>query len=214
MNHRCRTWKLHGRHFAALRRNSTVSRAWQALVLAIALTMRVPMQAQTAAPPSVPKTMSVAQAIAALKGGGYVVYFRHAATDFSRNDEKMRDFDDCGNQRNLTDAGRAQAKKIGAAWRSLGIPVGRVSASPFCRTRETAQIIFGRYERTQEARGGPGTADDPARYKPLAELLASAPRPGTNDIVVSHGNPFRALHPGSAYLGEGDRRVRSGRPPD
>jgi phosphohistidine phosphatase SixA len=145
--------------------------------------------------------------VAALKSGGYIVYFRHAATDFSANDEKMRDFDDCANQRNLTDAGREQARKIGAAWRALALPVGRVHASPFCRTRETAQLAFGRYERASEARGGPGTASDAARYRPLSELLSTPPPAGTNDIVVSHGNPFRALHPDMPYLQEGEGAV-------
>jgi broad specificity phosphatase PhoE len=142
-----------------------------------------------------------------LKQGGHVVYFRHAATDFSKNDEKMRDFDDCANQRPLTDAGREQSKRIGAAWRALGIPVGKVQASPFCRTRETAQLAFGRYERAGEARGGPGTASDPARYRPLTELLATKPAAGVNDIIVSHGNPFRALHPELPYLQEGEAAV-------
>ncbi|MEO8133293.1 MAG: histidine phosphatase family protein [Betaproteobacteria bacterium] len=167
-------------------------------------------RAQTAATQAAPvesKPMTVAQAVAALKTGGYVVYFRHAATNFSQNDEKMRNFDDCANQRNLTDAGREQSRKIGAAWRALGIPVGRVSASPFCRTREVAQLAFGRYERAEEARGGPGTAGDPARYRPLADLLATAPKRGTNDVIVSHGNPFQALHPGTSYLREGEAAI-------
>lgn len=145
--------------------------------------------------------------IAALKQGGYVVYFRHAATDFSANDEKMRDFDDCASQRNLTNAGREQARRIGAAWRSLSLPVGKVYASPFCRTRETAELAFGRYERAGEARGGPGSASDAARYRPLAEMLATKPQPGVNDIVVSHGNPFRALHPEMPYLQEGEAAI-------
>ena len=119
----------------------------------------------------------------------------------------MRDFDDCANQRNLTDGGRAQAKKIGEAWRAASLPLGRVLASPYCRTREVAQLAFGRYERALEVRGGPGTADDPVRYQPLSRLLETAPRPGTNDVISSHGNPFRALHPGTAYLREGEAAV-------
>jgi len=94
--------------------------------------------APDARPPAATSARSAAELVAALKQGGYVVYFRHAATDFSKNDEKMRDFDDCANQRNLTDAGRDQAKRIGASWRALGLPLGKVYASPFCRTRETA----------------------------------------------------------------------------
>ena len=78
--------------------------------------------------------------VAALRNGGYVLYFRHTATDFSQNDERMRDFDDCANQRNLTDGGRAQATQIGQAWRKLSLPLGRVLASPYCRTREVAQL--------------------------------------------------------------------------
>ncbi len=166
-----------------------------------------PLAPATQVAPAESKMISVAQAVAALKGGGYIVYFRHASTDFSHNDEKMKNFDDCANQRNLTDGGREQSRRIGAAWRALGIPAGRVSASPFCRTREMAQLVFGRHERAQEARGGPGTAGDPARYRPLADLLATAPKAGTNDIIVSHGNPFQALHPGSSYLREGEAAV-------
>jgi len=37
--------------------------------------------------------------------GGYILYFRHAATDFSQNDERMKSFEDCANQRNLIDRG-------------------------------------------------------------------------------------------------------------
>jgi phosphohistidine phosphatase SixA len=164
--------------------------------------------AQTPAPAPVdPAPPSPAAIVAALKSGGYIVYFRHTATDFSQSDEKMRDFDDCANQRNLTDGGRDQAKRIGEAWRRLSIPVGRVLASPFCRTREVAQLAFGRYERALEARGGPGTAGDPVRYQPLSRLLESAPKRGTNSVIVSHGNPYQALHPGTAYLREGEAAI-------
>src|SRR6185503_15577986 len=48
-----------------------------------------------------------AQLLAELRKGGYILYFRHAATDFSRNDEKMKSYEDCANQRNLIDRGRA-----------------------------------------------------------------------------------------------------------
>jgi broad specificity phosphatase PhoE len=178
-----------------------------ALWITAALFAGTTLAQQPAGSVEAPSSLAAPQLIAALKNGGYVVYFRHAATDFSRNDEKMRDFDDCANQRNLTDGGRAQAKRIGASWRALALPVGKVHASPFCRTRETAELAFGRYERAAEARGGPGTATDAERYRPLSELLATAPAKGVNDIIVSHGNPFRALHPDLPYLQEGEGAV-------
>src|SRR6266436_504900 len=96
-----------------------------------------------------------AELLAELRKGGYVLYFRHAATDFSQNDERMKSYEDCANQRNLIDRGRAEARAVGAAIRELRIPIEPVLASPFCRTVETAQLIFGRAQKMQEVRGGP-----------------------------------------------------------
>lgn len=79
-----------------------------------------------------------------LRQGGYVIYFRHTKTDFSQKDT-VADYDNCAGQRNLTDEGRTQAKDIGVAMKVLGIPVGRVVASPYCRTRETAQLAYAVY---------------------------------------------------------------------
>src|SRR5512139_851093 len=47
--------------------------------------------------------------VRALRDGGLVVYFRHTATDFSRNDREMRDFADCERQRPLNEQGRRDA---------------------------------------------------------------------------------------------------------
>src|SRR6476646_2482852 len=74
----------------------------------------------------------------ALLAGGSVIYFRHAATDFGQSDDRMSGYEDCAQQRNLTERGRGDARAIGAAIRRLRIPVTTVLASPFCRTRETA----------------------------------------------------------------------------
>ena len=140
----------------------------------------------------------------ALLRGGYVLYFRHASTDFGQNDEQMSGYEDCARQRNLTERGRAEARAIGTAIRRLGVPIGDVLASPFCRTRETAQLIFGRAVVDTRVRGGP--ADDGARYAPLRTLLATTINSGTNLVIVSHGNPFRAVA-GPPYLSEGEAAV-------
>ena len=140
--------------------------------------------------------------LAALRAGGLVVYFRHTATDFSRDDRQMRDFDDCRNQRPLSPKGRADARAIGVEWKRLKIPVGPVLASPYCRTREVAQLMFGRYERSNDVRGGPADAGY-GRYAALKQLL-STPRASPDTLVISsHGNPWRALSE-TAYLVEGE----------
>src|SRR5262249_37291825 len=88
----------------------------------------------------------------------------------------------------------------------LQIPIGEVFASPFCRTRETAQLAFGKLQVMREVRGGPATTDDPTRYEGLRKLLATKPAPGTNTVISSHGNPFRAVA-GPPYLSEGEIAV-------
>ena len=163
-----------------------------------------PAEPATPAPAIAPTTPPITDAalLAALKAGGLVVYFRHTATDFSRDDSQMRDFDDCRNQRALSPKGRADARTIGAEWKRLKIPAGPVLASPYCRTREVAQLMFGRYERAHQVRGGPADAGL-ERYAGL-KLLLSTPRAGADNLVIaSHGNPWRALSD-TPYLSEGE----------
>ena len=161
----------------------------------------------TGASDTTPAPLTSAAIITQLRAGGYIVYFRHTATDFSQNDEKMKDFDDCVNQRNLTSEGREQARKIGEAWKRLAIPIGRVLASPYCRAREVAQLAFGRHERALDVRGGPRSAGESVRYQPLSKLLETIPVQGTNNVISSHGNPFHALHPELPYLAEGEAAI-------
>jgi phosphohistidine phosphatase SixA len=145
-------------------------------------------------------------AVDALRKGGYILYFRHAATDMTKNDAAMKSFEDCPTQRNLVDRGREDARAVGAAIKALGIPIGKVRASPYCRTVETAELVFGRADKTAEVRGGPAQANDPSRYAALRRLLSERPAPGTNDVIVSHGNPFHAVA-GPPYLAEGEAAV-------
>ena len=79
--------------------------------------------------------------VAALQRGGHVVYFRHTATDFSRNDSGMRTYDDCDNQRLLSAQGRADAAAIGQRIRALRM--GEALASPYCRTMAHARLMLG-----------------------------------------------------------------------
>lgn len=104
------------------------------------------MVAACAAPPA-PKAALPADPTAALladlRQGGYVIYLRHAETD-TTPEPVVRNLADCAWQRNLNAQGQAQADAIGARLRALSIPTGQVEASPFCRTRQTAERIFGR----------------------------------------------------------------------
>jgi len=141
-----------------------------------------------------------------LRKGGYVLYIRHTSTDFSKDDAKMKSFEDCASQRPLLDKGRDEARAIAGHLKRLGISVDKVYASPFCRTVETAMLAFGKAEKTNETRGGPVKSDDPKRYDGLRKLLSAPPAAGTNNAIASHGNPFFALF-GAPYLAEGEIAV-------
>ena len=143
---------------------------------------------------------------AELRKGGYVLYIRHTSTDFSKDDSKSKSFEDCANQRPLTDKGRDEARAIAGHLKRLAIPIDRVYASPLCRTVETAMLAFGKAEKTNEARGGPLKSDDPKRYDGLKKLLSTLPAAGTNNAISSHGNPFYGVF-GAPYLAEGEIAV-------
>jgi len=141
-----------------------------------------------------------------LRQGGYVLYMRHTSTDFSQNDAKSRSYEDCENQRNLTDKGREEARAVAAHIRRLQIPIGEVLASPFCRTMETARLAFGKAQAMNEVRGGPLASDDPKRYDGLRKILSTKIGKSSNLVISSHGNPFRAVA-GPPYLAEGEIAV-------
>jgi hypothetical protein len=158
-----------------------------------------------AAEPSV-DTLAGQALLAALRHGGLIIYFRHTSTDFGQNDDQMTGYEDCARQRNLTDQGREEARQIGAAIERLHLPIGDVLASPFCRTMETARLMFGRAQATSAVRGGPARPDSPDRYVELRKLLSTPPQPGTDLVIASHGNPFAAVA-GTPYLAEGEAAV-------
>lgn len=143
----------------------------------------------------------------ALRRGGYVVYFRHTATDFSKNDASSTSYGDCANQRLLSPAGQREATAIGRRISALKLPVSEVLASPMCRTLDTAQRMFGRATPQPDMRegetGGIGGGGD---YPGLKRLLAAPVANGGNRWMVGHGSPFRAIA-GAPHLAEGEAAV-------
>ncbi|MGI5283082.1 histidine phosphatase family protein [Nonomuraea polychroma] len=91
-------------------------------------------------------TVSASPGLARLPDGGMTIVIRHAATDHGKPDAEPVDLDDCATQRNLSAQGRADARTIGQAFRRAGMRVGSVWASPYCRSRDTAELALGRAE--------------------------------------------------------------------
>jgi phosphohistidine phosphatase SixA len=78
----------------------------------------------------------------ALRAGGKVVLIRHALAP-GTGDPPGFVLENCATQRNLSAEGRAQAARIGEAFRANGVPVDRVLSSGWCRCIETAALAFG-----------------------------------------------------------------------
>ncbi|MBD0337361.1 MAG: histidine phosphatase family protein [Cyanobacteria bacterium Co-bin13] len=70
----------------------------------------------------------------------YVVLLRHAIAPGTGDPAGFR-LEDCTTQRNLSEAGRQQASRIGAAFRSRNIAVRRVLSSQWCRCLDTAALL-------------------------------------------------------------------------
>ena len=126
-----------------------------------------------------------------LGSGGLVLVFRHAATDFSKLDRDPVDLADCATQRNLSAQGRADARAIGRGARRLSLTIGTVLSSPFCRTRETARLAFGRARVSQALLNTVSAEHDAAWRKQIAaarRLLGTRPSAGTVTVLVTHGS--------------------------
>ena len=143
--------------------------------------------------------------IADLRQGGYVIYLRHAMTG-KASEPAVGDFADCSWQRNLSDAGRRQAASVGSRLSEQNIPVAAVEASPFCRTRQTAELAFGRapkvnadlfYHTTQTAE------QVAAANAKLKARLGERPPPGGNLVLVGHSPAMKEAAAVELSEGEG-----------
>jgi phosphohistidine phosphatase SixA len=161
--------------------------------------------------PGVPPTFADQQGgralVARLREGGHVIFIRHAATEATQDDPRP-DLSDPSTQRNLSDVGREQARRIGGAIRRLRVPVGTVLTSPYARTRETAELAFGRNRVRVSSdllnEAFPGTDDEELAGK-LRRLFATRPPPGQNTVLVSHG--FNLQEATGLSVGEGESAI-------
>ena len=153
-----------------------------------------------------------------LRKGGFVIFFRHGATDWAQRDVSYSDFEDRSAQRNLSEAGKADAASIGKAFEELAIPIDSVLVSPMWRCRDTAQIAFGRYEKRIELfgkvpqlpDGGTSALEERAQYRAVrVQMLSTSPMSGMNRVLVGQQDPMIPIIPGlyRDELREGDALV-------
>jgi broad specificity phosphatase PhoE len=128
----------------------------------------------------------------ALRAPGSVVILRHsyAPGGFDPPDARL---DDCTTQRNLDEQGRAQAIRVGEAFKRQGIEVGKILSSPRCRCMDTARLAFGRVEAWNVLQGS--LRDEDLRRRLVAQIkdVIAAHRDGLPLVLVTHGSVVSEL---------------------
>ena len=122
-----------------------------------------------------------------LRAPGSVVVLRHSYAPGSFDPPDAR-LDDCSTQRNLDENGRAQAGRIGDAFRQHGIAVGTVLSSPRCRCLDTARLAFGQAQSWGVLQGA--LRDRDLRQRLVAEIrkVIATHRDGPPLVLVTHGS--------------------------
>ena len=139
-----------------------------------------------------------------MHSGQHVLLVRHAYAPGTGDPDGFR-LDDCSTQRNLSDAGRAQASAMGAWLRDRGIDRARLYSSQWCRCVETAELmglgpvtplpaLNSFYERPQ---------DRAPNLAALQDFLATLPPQEQPLILVTHQVTISALTGDFVASGEG-----------
>ncbi len=129
-----------------------------------------------------------------LRKGGYVLLIRHADAPGTFDPPGFQ-LGVCSTQRNLSEEGRAQSKRLGELIKAKNIPIGQVFSSEWCRCIDTAALAFGADKvQTWSAISSPRGGDEKQRLANLAAVrqrIRSAPRVATgsangNMVFVTH----------------------------
>lgn len=131
---------------------------------------------------------------ALLRNGGQVIFLVNANAPGS-GDPANFDIENCRTQRNLSDRGRQQARRIGALISARAEPVEQVYASRYCRTLQTARLAFGDGLVEEMAALDPPSEDAEASKsaaQEVIELIRSYSGSG-NIVLVTHAESVKAF---------------------
>ena len=139
-----------------------------------------------------------------LDEGGYVVMLRHATAPGVGDPENFR-LGDCATQRNLSDAGRKEARRLGERLRAQGIASAKVYSSQWCRCVDTAELLdLGPVEALPALNSFfSRPADRAPKLDALRRFLAELPEDGPPVILVTHQVTISAITGRGAASGEG-----------
>ena len=80
-----------------------------------------------------------------LKVGGKLIFIRHAYAPGGGDPDNFNIYD-CSTQRNLSESGRIQSRRIGNFFTENKIKIEKVYSSEWCRCKETASLAFKNFK--------------------------------------------------------------------
>ena len=142
--------------------------------------------------------------------GGYILFFRHAErnkwADVKMFDAIEADLHNNGKGLNgsrfaendyfkdavcLNKRGKIQARAMNEIIEFSKLPIGDIISSPSCRARQTAQLVFGKYDNLNKnlIHKGPFLENENERENYLKSYLTNLSiKEGTNTIITAHNS--------------------------
>jgi phosphohistidine phosphatase SixA len=137
-----------------------------------------------------PTKTDLTSLIPALQQGGYVMVFRHGATNRDQADTDPLNPENTSQQRHLSEKGKEQAKQVGEVFAKLGIAFDRVYTSKFYRAIETGKLIGNQEPITtlDITEGGLVVSpnENDRRAEMLRQMVTKIPADKTNTLIVTH----------------------------
>ncbi|PSN19711.1 histidine phosphatase family protein [filamentous cyanobacterium CCP5] len=117
----------------------------------------------------------------------YYVLMRHAIAP-GTGDPGNFQLDDCSTQRNLSEAGREQARRTGAVFKEQNVTVQQVLSSEWCRCLDTAELLdLGPVERFPALNSFfQDRSKGPERIRQLQEFMVNNQDDAGVTVLVTH----------------------------
>jgi phosphohistidine phosphatase SixA len=138
-----------------------------------------------------------------LRAGGCVLLLRHAATDPGIGDPPGFKLDVCSTQRNLSQAGRLDAQRIGLWFKQHALVPGAVRSSAWCRCQDTARLAFGQVQVWSALNSVFGDRLPLPDQTDTLRAALKLVKPGQFEVWVTHQVNVSALTQTSPAMGEG-----------
>ena len=140
----------------------------------------------------------------ALQQPGHAAFMRHADAPGGSGDPPGFRPDDCATQRNLSENGRAQARRTALALLQNNVAFDQVFTSPWCRCRETALLVTSKPAEDLAALSNLVGREE-SRVSQVAALKARLAQldPSARVLFVTHGVLIAALigvHPAQGEI--------------